>query len=190
MSTAKSSVSSYLGSLHSAQPLPLEEEERLAGMIQAGDSRALEKLVRHNLRFVVSVVKDTPAWHHGSVPFEDLLAIGNEALFKAARKWVPKNGARFATYAKPFIIKGVRRSLDNEWSIIRVPVNVAEEIRRMKYTERIMMQELGREPTDNELTDRLKIHTSRLVDLRSLSQREPASLESFNQEKFQEESEE
>ena len=87
-------------------------------MVQAGDGRALEKLVRHNLRFVVSVVKETPEWHHGNVPFEDLLAIGNEALLKAARKWVPRNGARFATYARPFIVRGVRRALDNEWSMI------------------------------------------------------------------------
>lgn len=190
MKNANTSLSNYLGTLKSSQPLPLEEEERLAGMIQAGDTRALEKLIRHNLRFVISVVKDTPAWHHGSVPFEDLVAIGNEALLRAARKWTPKNNARFATYAKPFIIKGVRRALDNEWSMIRVPVNIAEEIRRMKYTERVMTQEEGRDPTDVELADRLKIHVSRLTDLRSFIAREPTSLESFNQEKFQEESEE
>jgi RNA polymerase primary sigma factor len=179
-----------LGGLHNVQPLPLEEEERLAGMIAAGDRAALEKLVRHNLRFVVSVVKETPAWHHGSVPFEDLIAMGNEALLRAATRWVPQNNARFATYAKPFIIKGVRRALDNEWSMIRVPVNIAEEIRRMKYTERAMSQELRREPTDNELADRMRVHVSRIDELRACMTREPASLESFNQEKFQEESEE
>ena len=172
------------------QPLPLEEEEKLAKMIAAGDHAALEKLVRHNLRFVVSVVKETPAWHHGSVPFEDLLAMGNEALLRAARKWVPKNNARFATYAKPFIIKGVRRALDNEWSMIRVPVNIAEEIRRMKYTERALSQELGREASDLEVADRMQVHTSRVTELRTVISREPTSLETFNQEKFQEESEE
>jgi RNA polymerase primary sigma factor len=190
LSGARSSISGYLSGLHSSQPLPLEEEERLAGMVQAGDGRALEKLVRHNLRFVVSVVKETPEWHHGNVPFEDLLAIGNEALLKAARKWVPRNGARFATYARPFIVRGVRRALDNEWSMIRVPVNIAEEIRRMKYTERVMTQQMGRDPTDAELADRLQVHVTRLADLRGFIAREPTSLESFNQEKFQEESEE
>jgi RNA polymerase primary sigma factor len=185
-----SSISSYLGQLYAVQPLPLEEEERLAGMIAAGDRLALDKLVRHNLRFVVSVVKETPAWHHGAVPFEDLLAMGNEALLKAASRWVPKNGARFATYAKPFIIKGVRRALDNEWSLIRVPVNIAEEIRRMKYTERALSQELRREPTDHELADKMLVHVSKIDELRSCITREPTSLESFNQDKFQEESEE
>lgn len=190
MSGANSGMSTYLGQLYAVQPLPLAEEERLAKMIAAGDTAALDKLVRHNLRFVVSVVKDTPAWHHGAVPFEDLIAMGNEALLKAARRWVPKNGARFATYAKPFIVKGVRRALDNEWSMIRVPVNIAEEIRRMKYTERALMQELGRQPTDAELADKMRTHVSRIDELRSLISREPTSIESFNQEKFQEESEE
>lgn len=190
MKNVRSGISNYLGKLYSVQPLPLEEEERLAGMIAAGDQVALEKLVRHNLRFVVSIVKETPAWHHGSVPFEDLLAMGNEALTKAAKRWTPKNGARFATYAKPFIIKGVRRALDNEWSLIRVPVNIAEEIRRMKYIERVLSQELKRDPTENEIADRMRVHSSRVAELRSVITREPASLESYNQEKFQEESEE
>jgi RNA polymerase primary sigma factor len=116
--------------------------------------------------------------------------MGNEALLKAASRWVPKNGARFATYAKPFIIKGVRRALDNEWSLIRVPVNIAEEIRRMKYTERALSQELRREPTDHELADKMLVHVSKIDELRSCITREPTSLESFNQDKFQEESEE
>lgn len=190
MSGAKSSLFSHLRGLQSIAPLTTAEEEQLSGMIQSGDSRALEKLVRHNLRFVVSVVKETPTWHHGSVPLEDLLAIGNEAMLKAARKWVPKNGARFVTYARPFIIKGITRALDNEWSMIRVPVNIAEEIRKMKYNERVMTQELCRDPTDAELAERLRVHVSRIADLRSFMLREPTSLESFNQEKFQEESEE
>lgn len=190
MSAAKSSIAGYLSELYQCQPLPLQEEERLSGMIQSGDSRALEKLVRHNLRFVVSVIKDSPSWHHGSVPFEDLLAIGNEALLKAAKRWVPKNGARFVTFAKPFIVKGVRRALDNEWAMIRLPVNIAEEVRRMKYTERMMTQESGREPTDEELADRLSVHKSRLADLRSYVAMEPRSMELLHQEKFKEESEE
>lgn len=190
MRAANSSLSNYLTTLQSSEVLTKEEEERLSGMIQAGDARALEKLVRHNLRFVVSVVKKKPSWHHSNIPFEDLIAMGNEALFEAARRWVPKKDARFVTFAKPFIEKGVQRSIDNEWSLIRVPVNVAQDIRKMKYTERVMIQELGREPTDEELADRLRVHVSRIAELRITAVREPASLESFNQEKFQEESEE
>jgi RNA polymerase primary sigma factor len=186
----KNALSDYVRGLYQHAVLPLEEEERLSRMIQAGDRAALDKLVRHNLRFVVSVVKESPAWHHGAVPFEDLIAMGNEGLLKAAQRWVPRNGARFATYAKPFIVKGVRRALDNEWSMIRIPVNMAEEIRRMKYIERSLSQELGREPTTKEVADRMVVHEKRVVELQDVINQQPVSLESFNQEKFQEESDE
>lgn len=190
MRTDKNALSDYLRSLYDIKPLPLEEEEALSRRIQAGDESALEKLITHNLRFVVSVIKDTPAWHHGSVPMEDLLAMGNEALLKAGRRWVPKNNARFATYAKNFILKDVRRGIDNYGNIIRIPVNVAEEIRRMKYTERILTQKLGREPKTSELADALQVHESRINKLRGYLLREPVSLDAYNQEKFQEDSEE
>ena len=183
-------LSDYIRVLYRHPVLPVQEEERLSKMIQAGDSAALDKLVRHNLRFVISVVKEMPIWQNGSVPFEDIVAIGNEALLKAASRWVPKNGARFATYAKPFIIKGIRRALDNEWSMIRVPVNILEEIRRMKYLERVLSQELGRDPTTKELADKMRVHEDKIVDLRNVMSLEPVSLEAYNQEKFHEESEE
>lgn len=170
--------------------LPIQEEERLSKMIQAGDSAALDKLIRHNLRFVISVVKDMPVWYNSNVPVEDLVAIGNEALLKAAMRWVPKNNARFATYAKPFIIKGVRRALDNEWAMIRIPVNIVEEIRRMKYLERVLFQELGREPTYRELADKMKVHESKIEDLQNILVLEPTSLEGHSHEKFHEENEE
>jgi RNA polymerase primary sigma factor len=186
----RTALSDYIRVLYRHPVLPVQEEERLSGMIQAGDNAALDKLVRHNLRFVISVVKDMPIWQNGSVPFEDIVAIGNESLLKAARKWVPRNGARFATYAKPFIVKGIRRTLDNEWSMIRVPVNILEEIRRMKYLERVLSQELRREPTQAELANRMKVHESRIVELQNLLTLEPVSLEAYNQEKFHEESEE
>lgn len=186
----KTALSDYIRVLYRHTVLPVQEEERLSKMIQAGDNAALDKLVRHNLRFVVSVVKEMPIWQNGSVPFEDLVALGNEALLKAARKWVPKNGARFATYAKPFITKGIRRALDNEWSMIRVPVNILEEIRRMKYLERVLSQELKRDPTAREIADRMKVHESRITELQNLLTLEPVSLEAYNQEKFHEESEE
>jgi len=186
----RTTLSSYMRSLYAYQPLPTEEEHKLAGMIQSGDPSALDRLVKHNLRFVVSIVKETPEWHHAMVPFEDLIAMGNESLFRAARKWVPKNNARLATYAKPFIIRGVRRGIDNEWGLIRIPVNIAEEIRRVKYAERSLMQRLGREPTNAEVADEARTHPSRVVELNNLIARGPVSLEAFSPEKFKEEDEE
>lgn len=190
MPADSSAVSNYIRGLYAYKPLTLEEEERLSGMIQSGDPVALERLVNHNLRFVISVVKNTPAWHHNNVPFEDLISMGNEALMRAAQKWRPRNGARFITYAKPFIIKGVRRAMDNEERMIRIPVNIAEDIRRMMYHDRALTQALGRQPTDNELAEALLVHPHRVGTLREYMSREPTSLESFNPEKFQEESDE
>jgi RNA polymerase primary sigma factor len=190
MQSERNALSDYLRSLYNIKILEREEEEELSRKIQAGDAMALDKLITHNLRFVVSVIKDTPAWHHGTVPIEDLLAMGNEALLKAGKRWVPKNNARFATYAKNFILKDVRRGIDNLGNMIRIPVNLSEEIRRMKYTERVLSQKLGREPKLNELADALEMHEKHITKLRSLLIREPISLDAYNQEKFQEDSEE
>jgi RNA polymerase primary sigma factor len=74
--------------------------------------------------------------------------------------------------------------------MIRIPVNMAEEIRRMKYIERSLSQELGREPTTKEVADRMVVHEKRVVELQDVINQQPVSLESFNQEKFQEESDE
>lgn len=183
-------LADYLNSLRSIGVLPKEEEEKLSKMIRHGDAAALEKLVRHNLRFVVSTVKGSAALNYQKVPFEDLIAIGNEALVRAAKKWVPQNGARFATYAKNFILRGIRRSIDNEWTLIRVPVNVAEEIRRMQYTERKLSQKLGEPPTDSQIADQLKTHPGRVAELRRVVQMEPSFIGDTKQGQYQEESEE
>ena len=190
MQSERNALSDYLRSLYNIKILEREEEEELSRKIQAGDAMALDKLITHNLRFVVSVIKDTPAWHHGTVPIEDLLAMGNEALLKAGKRWIPKNNARFATYAKNFIMKDVRRGIDNYGNMIRIPVNVAEEIRKMKYTERILLQKLGREPKASELADAMEVHENRIAKLRGYLLREPVSLDAYNQEKFQEDSDE
>ena len=81
--------SDYLQSLYGIEPLPLEEERGLALKIAQGDDDALEKLVRHNLRFVPHVVTKMSVWEHSRIDQEDILAIGNEKLFEAAKKWKP-----------------------------------------------------------------------------------------------------
>ena len=186
----KNSLSDYLRSLYGIEPLPVEEEVRLAGLIQDGDEDALERLVTHNLRFVVSILKELPAWHHGSIPIEDLVGYGNYHLLQAARRWTPTNGARFATYAKQFVLKGVRRDVDNTSNIIRLPVNVSELIKRMKYQERILSQELGRDARPSELADRMGISERRVHQLKGYLVREPTSIEAFKQDQLSEESEE
>lgn len=180
-------LSDYLQSLYGVEPLSIEEEHQLSKQIQAGDDEALEKLITHNLRFVVYIVRKMTAWHHGKVPVEDMLAMGNEALFMAARRWKPKNNARFATFAKSFIEKGVRRDLDNTSNLIRLPINIMEQIKRLNYNKRNLSQILGREPKTAELSTIMGISEAKIHQLQSHISKEPVSLNNLKQEKFMEE---
>jgi len=180
----------YLQSLYGIPTLSVEEEHRLAALIAQGDDEALEKLVTHNLRFVPHVVTKMTAWQHGKMPLEDILAIGNEMLFFAARRWKPHKNVPFAGYARPFIERGVRRELDNTSNIIRLPINVMEELKRMNYNEQALSQVLGRKPTVNELATIVGTTAARIHQLKGYISREPISLDNLNNENLQEESEE
>lgn len=180
-------LSEYLQGLYGIEPLSVEEEHALAHRIQMGDEDALDDLVKHNLRFVVYVVRKMTAWDHGKVPVEDMIAMGNEALFMAARKWIPKNNARFATFAKQFIRMGVRRDLDNTANLIRLPINIMEQIKKLHYNERALMQILGRKPKVSELATVTGFTEAKIQQLQSYIAREPASLDNIDQERYKEE---
>lgn len=180
-------LTDYLNSLYGIPVLSLEEEYELADRIAKGDEDALEKLVKHNLRFVVYTVRKLTAWNHSRVPQEDLIGLGNEALLKSARQWTPQNGAKFATYAKKFILRGVERGLDNTENLVRIPIKVREEIRKMTYTERALTQTLGRTPTPNELAQILNKSVKRINQLKFYLIQEPTSLDALNLDKLEEE---
>ena len=182
MKNRKNSLSDYMRSLYGLQPLTIEEERNLADRISQGDDLALEKLVTHNLRFAVTTIKNTPTWHHSGVDMEDLIGFGNEALLLAARKWKPMDNIRFISYARQVILTEVNRGVANTKNLIRLPVNVTEEIRRMRYTERILTQELGREPSSHELAEKLNVSPLRIAELHGILNKEPISLENFNTE--------
>ena len=181
-------LSSYLQSLYGIEPLSIEEEHDLAKRIAQGDEKAIEKLVTHNLRFVVYVVRQLSSWHHGNVMVEDIIGMGNEALFMAARQWVnPTNGARFATFAKPFIEMGVRREINNTSNIIRLPVNIMENIKLLNYNTGMLSMVLNREPTDQELAISMGMTPKQLAHLKVMVEREPISIHNLKQEKRMEE---
>ena len=182
MKNRKNSLSDYMRSLYGIQPLTVEEERNLATRISQGDDLALEKLVTHNLRFAVTTIKNTPTWHHSGVDMEDLIGFGNEALLLAARKWKPMDNIRFISYARQVILTEVNRGVANTKNLIRLPVNVTEEIRRMRYTERTLTQQLGREPTAHELAQKLNVSPLRIAELNGILNKEPISLENFNTE--------
>lgn len=176
-------LSDYLQSLYGIEPLSVEEEHELARRIQEGDEDALDKLIHHNLRFVVYVVRNMTAWQHGKTPAEDMVAMGNEALFIAAQKWTPTNNARFATFAKSFIEKGVRRELDNTANMIRLPVNIMEQIKRLNYNTRKLAQILGREPRVPEISIMTGFSEKKINQLQNFISREPISIHNLKQEK-------
>jgi len=180
-------LSDYLQSLYGIEPLSTEEEHELAKKIQQGDDVALNKLITHNLRFVVYLVRQMTAWNHSNMPVEDIIAIGNEALLISAKRWKPKNNSKFATYAKPFILKGVRRELDNTENLIRLPINIKQNIKRLNYTERKLSQILGRTPKNIELAEMLGVSEQKIYELKNYMAREPISIDHLNTERFTDE---
>ena len=175
--TDRSSISDYMKSLYKFKVLTREEERELWQKMQDGDWMAEERLISHNLRFAITVLKKMPQWRVEAVPREDLIAFANMGLLAAARKWTPQGEIKFCTYAKSFIRRYVNRNVENTQHIIRVPVRTTEKIRKMLYTERVMTQKLKRAPTRQELADELGM-TPKVVDtLRGVLQREPSSLD-------------
>jgi len=182
--------SDYLQSLYGIEPLTRDEEKELAKRIADGDDNALEKLVRHNLRFVPHVVTKMTVWDHSKMPQEDILAIGNEKLLEAAKRWKPMGNIPFAAFARSFIERGVRREIDNTVNIIRLPINVIEDVYRMNYNEGVLTQILNRKPTVQELAKVLNCKPSKVYRLRACVSREPVSLDTLKNENFNEENEE
>ena len=168
--------------------LSLEDEHALGHGVARGDSVALEKLIRHNLRLVPYMVSTKlTAWRNGNVPMADLIQMGNEALVLAAQRWKPREGVRFSSYACPFIYKHVSRELNNTTNAIRLPVNIMLAIKKMHYTERVLSQDLGRKPTVEELAETLGTNIKKVHQLKNYINREPISLESLESENHQEE---
>jgi RNA polymerase primary sigma factor len=105
---------------------------------------------------------------------------GNLALMRAARTWKPQN--RFATYARKLIYGQVMRAIENTGQMIRIPVPVQEKIRKLKRTESQLVQQLGREPTAEELAEATTMPLDQVRDLLLVSQRQPISLDAYHRE--------
>src|SRR5512142_251940 len=138
--------------LQDIQKLPLisdpAEEKRLARLAQKGDTAAAERLVTANLRFVISYVKKYQG--HG-LDLSELVAIGNEGLLKAVRKFDPDQGVKFISYAVWWVRQAVLKALAEQTRSVRIPLNQNAHLIKMSRTEMVLAQELGREPTDSEI---------------------------------------
>ena len=138
--------------LQDIQKLPLisdaAEERRLARLAQKGDEAAAERLVTANLRFVISYVKKYQG--HG-LDLSELVAIGNEGLLKAVRKFDPDQGVKFISYAVWWVRQAVLKALAEQTRTVRIPLNQNSQLIRLARAETILAQVLKRDPTDHEI---------------------------------------
>src|SRR5687767_5075020 len=173
-STTKKKISYDEGSLDqylrdiSAYPLiDRAEEVRLAQHIRAGDPEALDKLVRSNLRFVVSVAKK---YQNQGVPLSDLINEGNLGLIRAAHKFDETKGIKFISYAVWWIRQAILQALAEQSRIVRVPLNRAGALHRIGRRSSTLLQELGREPTVEEIATDLEISEEEVARTLAISQ--------------------
>jgi len=152
----------YLDELGRHSLLGPEEEREVARRARAGDQRAFDRLVRANLRFVVSVAK---RYQNRGLSFADLVQEGNVGLVTAARKFDPDRGVKFISYAVWWIRQAILAALARQSRSVRLPLNRATEMGRMIRAREELKQELGREPTAEEVAEaaELRLSTVRML---------------------------
>ena len=148
------SLDQYLREISRYPLLDRDEEVRLAQGIRRGEEEALDKLVRSNLRFVVTVSKK---YQNQGVPLPDLINEGNLGLIKAARKFDETKGIKFISYAVWWIRQAILQALAEQSRIVRVPLNRAGVFHRIAKRKAMLVQELGREPTVAEIAEEVAL---------------------------------
>lgn len=163
----------YLKEIGKISLLTPEEELMLAKEVRDGSREAKEKLARANLRLVVSIAK-----HYAGrgMAFLDLVQEGNLGLMRAVEKFNYEKGYRFSTYATWWIRQSITRAIADQARTIRIPVHMVEVINRVMRSSRRMLQELGREPTTQEIAERLHMTSKKVEEVLNMAQ-EPVSLE-------------
>lgn len=167
------SVKMYLREIGRVPLLNAKQEIELARAVQKNDLKAKRKLVRHNLRLVVSIAKK---YINRGLPFLDLIQEGNLGLIRAAEKFDPERGYKFSTYATWWVRQGITRSLSDKSRTIRVPVHMVETINKFKKVARKLGQELNRRPTEVELAEVMEVTPQKIKEIIA-AMRTPVSLE-------------
>ena len=168
-------VKMYLKDIGQAQLLTPEQEVELAKKILEGDERAKKELSERNLKLVVSIAKKYV--NRSSMQFLDLIQEGNLGLLKAVEKFDYTKGFRFSTYATWWIRQSITRAIADQARTIRIPVHMVETIHRLSRVSKQLMQELGRDPTNAEIAERMGLSENRVIEIQKIAQ-DPVSLES------------
>ncbi len=161
------SLDQYLREISQYPLITREDEVDLAQQIRVGDGEALDKLVRSNLRFVVSVAKK---YQNQGVSLSDLINEGNLGLIRAAHKFDETKGIKFISYAVWWIRQAILQALAEQSRIVRVPLNRAGTLHRIGKRSRLLLQELGREPTVSEIAEGMDISREEVAKTLSISQ--------------------
>lgn len=167
------SVKMYLREIGTVKLLSAAEEIELAKRMENGDDVAKQQMINANLRLVVSIAKK---YIGQGLLFLDLIQEGNAGLIRAAEKFDYRKGFKFSTYATWWIKQGVTRAIADQSRTIRVPVHMVETIYKFKKTSRMLMQKLGRQPTEEEVSQETGIPLENIVSIRKYAQL-PISLE-------------
>lgn len=164
---ANDSVRMYLSEIGRVELLSGDEEIKLANAIAKGDSASKQKLAEANLRLVVSIAKK---YIGRGLSFLDLIQEGNIGLFRAVEKFDPNRGFKFSTYATWWIRQAITRAIADQARTIRIPVHMVETINKLTHTQRRLLQELGREPTIDELASEMDMEVKKVRHIMKISQ--------------------
>ncbi len=168
-------VKMYLKDIGQVQLLTSEQEVELAKRILEGDQKAKAELSERNLKLVVSIAKKYV--NRSSMQFLDLIQEGNLGLIKAVEKFDYTKGFRFSTYATWWIRQSITRAIADQARTIRIPVHMVETIHKLSRVSKQLMQELGRDPSNSEIAERMGISEQRVSEIQKIAQ-DPVSLES------------
>jgi len=163
----------YLREIGRIPLLTPEQEIALAAKIRNGDRNARTLMINSNLRLVVTIAQD---YANRGLPLLDVIAEGNIGLMTAVDRFEPSKGAKLSTYAAWWIRQSIKRALSNQSKTIRLPVHLGDKIAKMHRVAFQMSQELGRDPTDDELAEETGIASGKVSQLKTVSIR-PASLD-------------
>ena len=171
--TGDSAFHLYVREIGQTKLLTVKEEGQLARRIQKGDAAAREHMITANLRLVVKIARD---YENYGLPLLDLINEGNIGLMRAVEKFDPRKGAKLSTYAAWWIKQSIRRALSDQSKTIRIPVHATDKLLHIRKAATKLEEELGREPTAEEIGDELDI-PAKQVRLLQVAAIRPTSLD-------------